>query len=232
MNASLPDFLRRAKIAPAGHAARGGHHAGRRRRLGADPHRPQWRERQRQRDRRRRALQHRRRPGRVDGWRRQHAEHRRGDRLEQQPDLRRHEHHHDAAEPAQRHHQRLPDDHEQRDPERHQRRGLAAGADHPARRPGPLQPADQRHPAGAPGLRPLEDDLPGHRQSDGGHGRRPGRLGPARRGDGAAGCGQQHRCRLRHRAGRVQQRATTACPGSAAATRAAPARVRSRWSAT
>ena len=37
---------------------------------------------------------------RVHGRRREHAEHRRGHRLEQQPDLRRHEHHDDAAEPA------------------------------------------------------------------------------------------------------------------------------------
>jgi hypothetical protein len=65
-----------------------------------------------------------------------------------------------------------------------------------------------------------------------GHGRRPSRLGPARRGDGAAGCGQQHRCRLRHRASRVQQREQRRALGRRRQTRAAPARVRSRWSAT
>jgi hypothetical protein len=40
---------------------------------------------------------------------------------------------------------------------------------------------------------------------DGGHGRRPGRLGPARRRHGAARCGEQHRCRVRRRAGRIEQ---------------------------
>ncbi len=39
---------------------------------------------------------------RVHGRRREHAEHRRGHRLEQQPDLRKHEHHDDAAEPVER----------------------------------------------------------------------------------------------------------------------------------
>jgi hypothetical protein len=113
------------------------------------------------------------------------------------------------------------------------RRGLAAGPDHPARRPGALQPADQRHPPGAPGLRPLEDDLPGHRQSDGGHGRRPGRLGPARRGDGAAGRGQPAPMRCRPSSGPSPTRGNNGVPwvggGNA---RAAPGRARSRWSAT